>query len=864
MLHGCSTEKNTGIHRTYHNITTRYNILFNAKELYKGAIKKAERAKNDDYTQMLPLFLYGDPALAQLITGDMEAAAKKATKAVNLHSIKVKPKVGKKGMTPAERKFYNKREFNKYMDDCYLLIGKTHLFTNHYFLALQAFSFMETEFPEEKSLYEARLWKAKTLIMDKNLVEAGRILTELVEDRDFPNKKALKSELYATIADWHIKQNSYANAIENLTIAIENTQNKRTKMRYRYVLAQLYMEQKEYALASDMFQKVIRMNPPYEMTFNATISRATASKSGGTADVRDVKKQLNKMLRDSKNNEYHDQIYYALAEIELHEGNTEQAIEFFQKSAQAATVNLPQKTKSYLTLANLFYDRRDYIPAQAYYDSAMINMEPTYTGYGQISVRAKNLKSLVQNLNTIHFQDSVQRLARMSEAERNRLISGIIAELRLKEQREKEAEAQRMQQYQQNMSRRSTLQDPTARSTWYFYNPAAVTQGASEFEARWGRRNLEDNWRRKYKGTAEMAMAADADAEDEVDPNRIQDVHTPGYYLQDIPLTDSMMLISHRMIEESLYAAGYIYNTDFAEYAMAAEQYESLIRRYPQSDYLTASYYYLYQLYKKINKHADSERNKNMLLSIAPESVYAKIILDPSYLDRLAQLMGESEQLYQQTYEKYTNEEFFAVITLSNEAFEKFPNDALLPRFAYLRAIATGRMAGTNEAMRNEMRQITADYPRTEIATAAQNLIDIIDDETPEMRQAEQVERAKTLYVAKNETDTHFFVWMLNSRESINQLWFDLQNFSIEHFINDRLTIERSNFNATNDLLIVKGFTNFQNITLYLTTFAGDRDVKKNINYEYSFFLISEENLSILQKDGNIADYIEFFKTEYR
>ena len=374
---GCSTEKNTAVTRTFHNVTTRYNLLFNANESYKRGVANAEKSKQDDYTQVLPLFLYGDQAIAQTVSGDMSHAAQKATKAVNLHSVKVKPKVGKSGMSPAEKKFYDKKEFNKYMDDCYLLIGKTYVYTGQYFQAGQTFSFLQTEFPDETSLYDAKIWRAKTLILEKNYRDAERLLVELRDDDQFPDKKASKAELAATMADLYIKQQRYPEAIEYLERALLFVRHKKTTMRYRYVLAQLYLAQKDDAKASDNFRKVVRMNPPYEMSFNATISRATISQSSG-ADIVEVKKQLNKMLRDSKNTEYRDRIYYALAEIEMYQGNTEQAIAFFQMSARTSTVNLPQKIKSYLTLGNLFYERRDYIPAQAYYDSAVVHMKPDY------------------------------------------------------------------------------------------------------------------------------------------------------------------------------------------------------------------------------------------------------------------------------------------------------------------------------------------------------------------------------------------------------------------------------------------------------------------------------------------------------
>ena len=862
LVQGCSTEKNTGITRSYHNVTTRYNVLFNARESYKSAIRRAEQNIRYDYTQILPLFLYGDNSVAMMITGDMETAATKATKAINFHSIKVKPKVGKGVMTPSQRKFYDKREFNKHMDECYLIIGKAYVYTNDYFLALQTFNFMETEFPDEESIYEARVWRAKALIMDKNLPEAGRLLNELLEEPLFPKNKALRAELYATVADWNIKQNNYANAINYLNIAIDNTRHKRTLMRYRYVLAQLHLEQGDYVQASNIFKKIIRMNPPYEMAFNATISLATASKGGGS-DIAEVKKQLNKMLRDSKNLEYQDQIYYSLAEIELHEGNTEKAIEYYQKSAQASTMNIPQKIRSYLTLGNLFYERRQYIPAQAYYDSAMINIQPDYPGYIQISARARNLDVLVHNLNTVHFQDSVQRIARMSETERNRLISNIIAELRLREQREKEAETIRQQQYYSNIGRRSSLPDATTRSQWYFYNPAMVTQGINEFETRWGRRNLEDNWRRINKGTSEMLIADDdTDLEEQAASSRIQDIYTPEYYLQDVPLTDSMMTVSLRMIEESLYAAGYIYNNDFQEYALAAEQYEDLIRRFPQSDYVTPSYYYLYQLYSMMGRSIDSEKNKNLLLTTAPESVFAKILVDPDYLEKLAMQTNETEELYERAYSLFNSGEFQEAIKIAADAMERFPNDALAKQFDFLKALSTGRHAETNEAMRDEMRRITNEYPRTEIATLAQNLIDLIDDVAPELKQAEQIERVKALYTY-NEEEIHHFAWRVDSRESMNQLWYDLQLFSTEFFINDRLFIERLDMDARNVLLMMKGFADFQRVREFYLKFISEPEYQKNARYENFVFMISESNFTIMDTESNIDEYIEFFKNEY-
>ena len=60
------------------------------------------------------------------------------------------------------------------------------------------------------------------------------------------------------------------------------------------------------------------------MAFQAKINRAL-SFSGG--DSKSIKTQLLKMLKDDKNIEYFDQIYYALAEISFTDQNEALGIE---------------------------------------------------------------------------------------------------------------------------------------------------------------------------------------------------------------------------------------------------------------------------------------------------------------------------------------------------------------------------------------------------------------------------------------------------------------------------------------------------------------------------------------------------------
>jgi hypothetical protein len=141
-------------------------------------------------------------------------------------------------------------------------------------------------------------------------------------------------------------------------------------------------------------------------------------------------------------------------------------------------------------------------------------------------------------------------------------------------------------------------------------------------------------------------------------------------------------------------------------------------------------------------------------------------------------------------------------------------------------------------------------------------LINYIDGEDPGLKLADQVERAKALYTY-NETEAHYFGWMVDSKDNINQLSFDVQSFNIERFINIPLEFERNNIDGKHVLLMVKGFADLQRVQGYYRTFVMEPGLMKNAMYKHTTFLISESNYTILNQDKNIEDYIEFFKKEY-
>ena len=140
FLASCSTQKNTPVTRFYHNVTSRYNVLFNGSESYNKGIKKMEETFQNDYAEILPVFMYGDADVAKAISSDMDRTIKKSSKLISLHSITVKPKVkNTKTLTTKQREFFSKKEFNNNVDDAYLLMGKAHFHKHDFGLATETF-----------------------------------------------------------------------------------------------------------------------------------------------------------------------------------------------------------------------------------------------------------------------------------------------------------------------------------------------------------------------------------------------------------------------------------------------------------------------------------------------------------------------------------------------------------------------------------------------------------------------------------------------------------------------------------------------------------------------------------------------------
>ena len=581
FLSGCSTEKNTFTSRAYHNLTAHYNVFFNGRESLRAGAEKINNSVEDDYSKILPLYKSSNPSTATAATSDMENSILKGSKLIQSHSITKKPK-RRKNHSKSYTRFIKQDEFNNWIDDAYVLMGKAYFYQHNFPSAIENFSYVVRKFEDDPSKYTANIWLIRCYTELERYVEASELIQQMQADENFPRK--LEGELAAVTSDYYAKQLYYTEGIPFLSIAVKQTGKKEDRLRYKYVLAQWYQETGNTEKASQTFREVARMNPPYKMAFNARIQ--AAGTFTGIGDAEKLQKELRKMLRDKKNREFRDQIYFAMGNISMRAGDKKKAKEDYTKSAAMSVDNLYQRALSCLTLAQIYFEELDYKKSQSYYDSAMVVIDDKYPNYPQIAERHKSLTRLTDNIYAVEREDSLQRIALMDEPTRNSLIDKWIKEATEKEALAKQAESNQMMDrnyFRQNESRFGLSQQQEG-AGWYFYSPTTVAYGKVEFERLWGKRKLEDNWRR-----ADKRVVSDEDLVQNEDslmtaegPKKVQDPKSREFYTQDLPMTDSLMNVSHGKIRIALFNAGRIFKTDFTDFTRAIESFEDLNKRYPE------------------------------------------------------------------------------------------------------------------------------------------------------------------------------------------------------------------------------------------------------------------------------------------
>ncbi len=850
IVAGCSTKKNTWINRNYHNLNAKFNGYFNGNEALKEAVTAMEDNYKDNYNKVLPIYTYGDQKDAKTATPAMEKVFKKASFVIQRHSMSIKGK-----------------EYCSWIDDTYLMIGQSHFYKHEYFAGVEVFEYVISEYKKQDGRFEALLWLIKTYNEIGAFTKSQGYIDMLKSDPGFPYK--LNGELMAVQADFYSKQENYEQAAKYLNRAIGFTKAKKSKARYTFILAQMYQQLKKYDLSRNLYGKVIKMNPKYELTFYAKIYQAKMY-DAGSGDSRQILAQLNKMLKDTKNSDYLDQIYYELAEIALKDGSRLKAEEYFLKSIQKSTSNTQQKGISAVKLADLYFEMPKYPLAGAYYDSAVSFLNKDYPDYEIVLNKKKSLSRLIADYNTISSEDSLQRMAKLSDKELNKLIKDMMQKAIEDEEKAKEdAENAALNSANSTDLNNGATKNIGAGSSWYFYNQQQLTFGFSEFQKRWGARKLEDNWRRSNK---QAVTSFNPDDSDTLKGKQTAVADTSGptksktWYTKNLPLTKEKVDASTLKIVEAYYDLGLIYKEQLMDLSKAASTFETLNQKYPGNKYEVTCYYQLYRLYLAMKDNANAEINKNLILSKYPDTDYAQILRNPMYNAEKTNRLNKIEAYYEETYLAYTDGNYSVALDRCNAADTLIAKSKFKPKFALLKSLCIGRLKPVGD-FELALKQVVADYPKDSVKIRAEEILAVINklkfgDKVPEV-----IDSSKVIATYKLGPDkTHFFVLAFETKDvNIEQQSVAVSNFNTKYFESKNYKSNYMPFGKNKGIIVVKLFKNSQEALQYFTTTQADDEIYANIEIgTYSYFVISDENYNVLFKEQKTEKYVEFFAQNYK
>lgn len=873
IMLSCSTQKNTFMSRNYHNLTSYYNYYYNAYDSYRNGTGKAEKNINFNYTLVLPVLLIGESQTPAMISSDMERTLNKCTMLLARHSITVKPARKKNTLFPKEKEFMSLNEYVRWARESWLLVGKAHTWKSDLTKARSAFEFVIHQFPGLPIWYEAQVWLARVAILEGDYVDAQDRLKSVEANRKRPRTKEFNHLLASTWAFYHQKQQQYEQLLPRLNRAIELAPKKTDRIRYTFIKAQILQQLGRTGDALMAYQKVLKMNPAYDMAFSARIQLIALSQKQGE----DLKRELIKLSKDAKNTDYLDQLYFTLGNMERKEGNMEKAIEYYTLSAKHSKGNSNQKGMSYLVLADYYFGKADYTRAQAYYDSSYNSLDNTYPDFQRIEQKAKFLNSLVENLNTIKTEDSLLRVAAMPKEERDALIKAIIANIEVEEQRARAQELEDRNQsllYQQ--SQRFRTENTQEGGKWYFYNQASLSYGQSEFQMKWGKRKLEDNWRRKNKRVLaddEVTVAGTGTAANQGQPQKQLSPKTPEYYLVNLPFSDSLKQLSVERIKNAMLRVAEIYEVNLTDYAEAKAAYLRLAERFADQEIAANAYYRLYRLASQFNQQADAALFRNTLISSYPKSPYAILLSNPAYFEQLSKQQNEGEEAYQKAYDFYLKGNHAEALHQVQGTMAKVKNTPLEPKYLLLEALCLAKTSDL-KTFKSALSNLSGTFANTDEGKLADVMIKQVERRELMLASGQtdldiapantaQTQQTQSVYTLSE--GEHMFVLLVPKRSNINQLKFNIISFNVDEFIDANLNVTNQPYNDYIEMITCTGLKDRKTATRYFNLIGKESKVFAGLKpNDYQMFVISIDNFARFLSERSIPDYLNFFKANYQ
>jgi tetratricopeptide (TPR) repeat protein len=731
------------------NTVTHYNFYFNANNKLNEVIARAKAQYRDDYTQLLSFYNYSlEGTFAQ--KKELDSVIYKCTAGILIHDTR-----------------------NDWIDNLYLLIGKSFFFRKTFDSAYITFQFLNFAFaPKESDGYdkpigsnanvdeggnnnivstvekrniaqkifslppsrnEALVWQVRTYIARDQFPEAAALIAVLKKDPQFPPR--LAPDLDEIQALWFYRRSMYDSAAIYLKKALPVAADNEERARWEYLIGQLQERSGDSYEAKLSYERAVKETYNPVLDVYARLNAIRQNKDTSSDYIQKNIDALVKMGRKDRYESYRDVIYYTAAQIELERGNTPGAEAFLLKCVKSsAGTASPQRNKAFLQLANLSFGEKKYRAAKNYYDS--INL-PLLSPDEQAGIpdRKKALAGIVAQLFVIERQDSLQRIALMDPAARDAYIKKLVRALRKQQGLRDEDQADGSGGPSLNNNNQAAPPDlfssGTGSADWYFYNATLKAKGYSDFKAKWGNRPNVDNWQmsalasqQKLARDAEHqgAMLTDLNSKPAAGPAPI----SFKSLLDGLPLSAEKMQRSQDTIAHALFIMGKIYQEGLPDYRAAIDAYDSVLRMTSDKSLREESLLNLYYCYKKIGDDADADKVLMQMKKDFPNSKSTAMAANPDSVAHAAdEAKAKATRQYDRIYNSFIEGRFDEALAEKKEADSLYGSTYWTPQLLYIESVYFIRSRQDARAG-IILNSIKTKFPNTPMAEKATRLLDVL------------------------------------------------------------------------------------------------------------------------------------------
>ncbi|TAK40972.1 MAG: tetratricopeptide repeat protein [Saprospiraceae bacterium] len=712
------------------------------------------------------------------------------------------------------------------------------------------------------SYQEGLLWLARTYIERENWTNAERLLKQLETSAatyDDVRREAAKAK-----AHFYIRQKKYDQAVGPLETAISLTKDHYIKARLNFILGQIHQEAHRSQEAYAAFEQVLKNHPLYEMEFSARMNLATAGVNSGEESI----KQLERMLKEEKNKEFQDQIYFALAEIALAKGDKKEGIKNLELSLRNSSRNMSQKAEAYLLLADLYFEDQLFVKAKLYYDSTLLVMPITDERYGRANRTASNLEGIAKNLQIIALQDSLLRISKMTGEERREMALKI-----KRDQDEKKLADLKKNAAKQNATGKGGTgpgfgNNPGGgKSNFWAYDDRDVKQGLREFRRKWGTRGLEDNWRRSNRQS--ISELSEALASENKAPAALTDEEVEEI-LKDVPTSDIEINAANNQIEAALIALGALYRDRLQNYPKAIESLNELLNRNPTTQYQLDALYYLYLSYNDMGDATNAQLYFDKIVNGYPETRYAKILKDPNYLKSFMDQEMKLTRYYDETYAAFEGRQYQEAYDRISKVSEKFGStNKLQPRFALLSAMCTGNIQGKDTYV-EALKEVIAKYPEAPEAARAKEILRLLGEKVgsgPGQQRDLPTEKGQVGAYKIFDDKLHYVIVVFHEDISLNDAKIAVSDYNDKYHKLQKLRMNNIYLGTGDDKLPILAIRRFRDkneaMDYYNTVQKNKRDFLDETKFNYELLPIAQDNYRELLKSKTVDEYRVFFELNY-